>query len=99
MPMEVAPNGWASAARHRSDRQPSKRMLNFRSWAGRLHAGVRRVFDFGFCCPHDGCYQIALETHWQTVFGFVGRHDCPLEATCHLTLRLSKVAAMYSLSL
>jgi len=32
------PNGWASAARHQPDRQPSKRMLNFGSWAGRLHA-------------------------------------------------------------
>ncbi len=28
----------ASAARHQLDRQPSKRMPNFGSWAGRLHA-------------------------------------------------------------
>jgi hypothetical protein len=28
----------ASAARHQPDRQPSKLMLNFGSWAGRLHA-------------------------------------------------------------
>jgi hypothetical protein len=33
-------NGWASAARHRPDRQPSKMMLNFGSWADRLHAGL-----------------------------------------------------------
>jgi hypothetical protein len=32
------PNARASAARHQPDRQPSKRMLNFGSWAGRLHA-------------------------------------------------------------
>jgi|WetSurMetagenome_2_1015567.scaffolds.fasta_scaffold518335_2 hypothetical protein len=32
------PTPSASAARHRSDRQWSKTMFNFGSWAGRLHA-------------------------------------------------------------
>jgi hypothetical protein len=32
------PNDLASAARHRPDRQWSKLMLNFGSWAGRLRA-------------------------------------------------------------
>ena len=36
-------NGWASAARHRLDQQPSKLMLNFGSWAGRLHAVLGAV--------------------------------------------------------
>ena len=43
--MTIAPvraNGRASAARHRPDRQPSKRMLNFGSQAGRLHAVLGR---------------------------------------------------------
>jgi hypothetical protein len=47
----------------------------------------------------DFVAHMMVETHRQTVFDFVGRHDCPLEAACHLTLRLSKVAAMYSPSL
>jgi hypothetical protein len=35
---EMRPTVPASAARHQPDRQPSKLMLNFGSWAGRLHA-------------------------------------------------------------
>ena len=40
------PNGRASAARHPPDRQPSKMMLNFGSWAGRLHAVLGRTVGF-----------------------------------------------------
>jgi hypothetical protein len=36
------PTTSASAARHQPDRQPSKRMPNFGSWAGRLHAVLAR---------------------------------------------------------
>ena len=49
------PNDWASAARHQHDRQPSKLMPNFGSWAacprsvaegGRLHALLGAVLNF-----------------------------------------------------
>ena len=63
------PNGQASAARHRPDRQPSKLMLNFGSWAGRLHAvlgGFYLVYIYPTalnrgrlrCCPTSAYFDL-----------------------------------------
>jgi len=43
---ERGPTPSASAARHRPDRQWSKMMLNFGSWAGRLHAVLGAGWQF-----------------------------------------------------
>jgi hypothetical protein len=52
------PNGWASAARHHHKRQPSKMMLNFGSWAGRLQSALAHT-PF----PHRRNWQAALAPH------------------------------------
>ena len=41
----LPPDGKASAARHQPDRQPSRLMPNFGSWAGRLHAVLDDIVE------------------------------------------------------
>ena len=70
------PNGWASAARYPPNRQPSKLILNWRSWAGRLHAVLG-----AFCSPESAIHQegtLFFEAPIAKQYSFHLRGELPL---------------------